>query len=80
MQDCIRVSSIESILQYCFRLNYVTNLLHDIHKMKVQNDNVEITIFQSKVMQGKEGVVAFTEFNDTVFKGLSTLTGLISLI
>jgi len=44
--------------------------------MKVQNDNVEITIFQSKVMQGKEGVVAFTEFNDTVFKGLSTLTGL----
>jgi len=54
MQDCIRVSSIESILQYCFRLNYVTNLLHDIHKMKVQN----------------------AEFNDTVFKGLSTLTGL----
>lgn len=60
---CVYVCFIKS------RLNYVTSLLHDVHTMKDKPDNKEITVFQGKIMQGNRGVVSFTEFEDSVFKG-----------
>lgn len=37
--------------------------------MKEKEGNKEITVFQGRIMQGNRGVVAFTEFEDSVFKG-----------
>ena len=41
--------------------------------MKEKPGNKEITVFQGRIMQGNRGVLAFTEFEDSVFKGKYSL-------